>query len=264
MHKDITELKNFMKDNLNVRVFEDRRSLGLAAAKDAAHCIRNLLSYKEKIRIIFAAAPSQLEFLEELVNTEDIQWDRIEVLHMDEYIGLEEDSPNLFSKFIKDNITMKIMVKSASYINGSAEDIDAEVKRYTELLKEDIDIVFLGIGENGHLAFNDPPVADFKDDKLVKIVELDEKCRQQQVNDGCFESLEQVPTHAITLTIPMLMRGRYLFCMVPGPTKADAVKATLNNPIDESCPATILRKHENVRLYLDKESYDLILFNLYN
>jgi glucosamine-6-phosphate deaminase len=158
---------------------------------------------------------------------------------------------------------MKVRVKSASYINGSAEDVEAEVKRYTELLKEDIDIVFLGIGEKGHLAFNDPPVADFKDDQLVKIVELDEKCRQQQVNDGCFENLEQVPTHAIILTIPMLMRGEYLFCMVPGPTKANAVKATLNNPIDESCPTTILRKHENVRLYLDKQSYDIILINFY-
>ncbi|MCM0650989.1 sugar isomerase domain-containing protein [Clostridium swellfunianum] len=257
MLKDITELKMFRKHNLKVSVYEDRKSLGLAAAMDVADCIKDLLNYKKKIRIIFAAAPSQVEFLEELLNIEGINWEKIEVLHMDEYIGLQEDSPNLFSKFIKDNVTSKVKVKSVSYINGSTENVELEVKRYTELLKEDIDIVCLGIGENGHIAFNDPPVADFKDDKLVKIVELDEKCRQQQVNDGCFESLAKVPTHAITLTIPMLMRGKYLFCMVPGSSKTDAVKAVLNNPVDESCPATILRKHENARLYLDKESYGM-------
>jgi len=144
---------------------------------------------------------------------------------------------------------------SVNYINGDTPDTQAECERYTQLLAEySPDIVCMGIGENGHIAFNDPHVADFSDPFRVKVVSLDHECRQQQVNDGCFGSLEQVPTHALTLTVPSLMAGSFIYCMVPGKNKARAVSNTLTGSIDEQCPASVLRKHPNAILFLDKES----------
>ena len=174
---------------------------------------------------------------------------------MDEYIGLPASAPQGFGNFLKNAIFGKVNFKSVNYINGNADDLDAEFARYTKLLTDHpTDIVCLGIGENGHIAFNDPPVADFNDAVLVKAVKLDEICRQQQVNDGCFKTIDDVPTHAVTLTIPALCKGKYMFCSVPAITKADAVKAVLNDEISEKCPATILRKHENACLYCDADS----------
>jgi glucosamine-6-phosphate deaminase len=178
---------------------------------------------------------------------------------MDEYIGLYPDAPQAFGNFLNDRIFSKLLFKSINYLKGNASDINKECDRYQNLLTQyPPDIVCLGIGENGHLAFNDPPVADFNDPKLVKQVELDLACRQQQVNDGCFRSIEYVPTHALTLTIPTLLSAPYLSVVVPGSAKAQAVYNTFNAEVNELNPATILRTHGETVLYLDKASASLI------
>jgi len=247
-------LKELTAGKLKVRIYDNRKNLGANAALDVASKIRELLKEKSEINMIFAAAPSQNEFLENLLK-EDIEWNRINAFHMDEYIGLDASAPQGFGNFLRDRLFGKAGFKSVNYINGNAKDPKAECARYEGLLKKyPTDIVCLGIGENGHLAFNDPPVADFQDPVLVKTVELDSVCRQQQVNDGCFASLDLVPTHAVSITIPGLMAGKYIFGMVPGKTKAQAVYRTVTEKIATDCPATILKNHDNAILYTDSDS----------
>ncbi|MDM5340521.1 glucosamine-6-phosphate deaminase [Fictibacillus enclensis] len=242
-------------DHLNVKVFLTREAMGIEAASDVADKIIELLSKQSEVRMVFAAAPSQNELLAALVHHPAIDWSRVIAFHMDEYAGLAVDSPQSFGYFLTTNIFSKIPFKRTYVINGTNPSHE-ECRRYAELINEKpIDIVCLGIGENGHLAFNDPPVADFKDPETMKEVELDEACRQQQVNDGCFAAFDDVPKTALTLTIPALISGHFLFCVVPGPTKATAVHQTLNGEISERCPASILRTHPNCILYLDSDSY---------
>jgi len=242
-------------DELTIQVYENRALMGEAAAKATAERIRQLLKENETINIIFAAAPSQNEFLENLTNEKEIDWRRIRAFHMDEYVGLDKDAPQRFGNFLKERIFGKLPFKSVFYLDGNAPDLDEECSRYAELMKEyPAEIVCMGIGENAHIAFNDPHVADFNDPYLVKVVDLDTECRNQQVNDGCFKSLDKVPSKALTLTIPALMNAQYAFCMVPGKTKAKAVSNTLNGKISELYPSTILRKHPNASLFLDKDS----------
>lgn len=252
-------MKTFKKDLLKVNIYEMRAEMGKAAASDIKACILSLLDKKDTINMIFAAAPSQNEVLEALATDKDIPWNRVNAFHMDEYIGLDADAPQGFGNFLKAHIFGLADFKSVSYIDITASDADAECERYAALLTQyPTDIVVMGIGENGHIAFNDPPVADFKDTKAVKPVELDEICRNQQVNDGCFANLDDVPKTAITLTVPTLFAGDNLFCIVPAKTKANAVKATLCNDINEKCPATVLRRHERATLYLDGDSSSLL------
>lgn len=252
-------MKTLQKDLLTVNIYESRTEMGQAAAKDIKAKILELLKTKETINMIFAAAPSQNEVLYALATDREIPWNRVNAFHMDEYIGLPADAPQGFGNFLREHIFGLADFKSVSYIDISATDADAECARYSELLKKyPTDIVVMGIGENGHIAFNDPPVADFNDEKMVKPVVLDEICRNQQVNDGCFAKLDDVPKMAITLTVPTLFAGDYLFCIVPAPTKAKAVKATLCGEIGEACPATVLRRHQNAVLYLDGDSSSLL------
>ena len=233
--------------------------MGKSAANDIKACILSLLKTKETINMIFAAAPSQNEVLYALATDKEIPWNRINAFHMDEYIGLSADAPQGFGNFLKEHIFGLADFKSVSYIDITASDAEKECKRYAELLaKYPTDIVVMGIGENGHIAFNDPPVADFNDKKAVKSVELDEICRNQQVNDGCFAKIDDVPKTAITLTVPTLFAGDHLFCIVPAKTKAKAVKATLCDDINEKCPATVLRRHKSAILYLDGDSSSLL------
>ena len=248
------------KDLLNVKISGSRSEMGRVAALDICQKILELFSEKSEINMVFAAAPSQNEVLEQLIAFDNIDWTRINAYHMDEYIGLSsEDLDKSFGYYLKEHIFNKVPFKSINLINGSATDAEEECGRYERLLLSNpTDIVVMGIGENGHIAFNDPWVADFNDPKIVKKVELDEVCRNQQVNDGCFECLERVPTHALTLTCPTLFSGKHLFCIVPAKTKAEAVKRTLNEDINETCPATILRKHESAVLYLDNDSSSLL------
>lgn len=252
-------MKTFQKDKLAVEIFETRKLMGEKAANDIAKKFNEIIDKKGEINVIWAAAPSQNDVLKALTLNKDIKWNKINAFHMDEYIGLSKDAPQGFGNFLKEHIFGLVPFKSVNYIDVSATDAEKEAERYAEVLsKQKIDVVVLGIGENGHIAFNDPPVADFNDKKAVKPVKLDEVCRQQQVNDGCFKSINDVPTHAITLTVPTLFNADYLFCIVPAPTKAKAVYETINGSIDEHCPATVLRLHDNAKLYLDNDSSKLL------
>jgi glucosamine-6-phosphate deaminase len=174
---------------------------------------------------------------------------------MDEYFGLDESESQSFSTYLKNHLFEKVNLKKVYLINGKAP-VDEEIARYSALIKEaPVDIVCLGIGENGHIAFNNPPVADFNDTKILKMVELDESCRMQQVNENCFDTLEEVPREAFTLTVPVLMKADFLFCVVPGSSKAEAVYNTLNGPVTTTCPASILQTHPNCRFYFDEDAY---------
>ena len=246
----------YRKDKLTIKIFPTRSEMGKAAALEASSIIRDFLSYKKEINIIFAAAPSQDDFLSALSEC-NVMWERINAFHMDEYIGLDADAPQGFGNYLKHRFFEKVPLKQVHYLGNSQDSgsLEKEISRYADLLKQNPpDITFMGIGENGHIAFNDPHVANFADPDLVKVVDLDLACRQQQVNDGCFENLEQVPTHAYTLTIPALTMARYIFCIVPGARKAQAVYNTLLGEINESCPASILRTIHNTTLYLDSDS----------
>jgi glucosamine-6-phosphate deaminase len=253
-------MATFVKDKLHVKAFSTRDEMGKRAASDIAETINDLLQNKPVINIIFAAAPSQKECLHYLTEDESIDWSRVNAFHMDEYIGLANNSPQSFGNFLKNHIFAKVPFRSVNYIDGSNPDFEEECERYAKLLNDNpVDIVCLGIGENGHIAFNDPPVANFNDPKVIKVVKLDLVCRQQQVNDKCFDDLSLVPTHAFTLTIPALINAEYMFCVVPSKNKAEAIFRTLNDEVSEKCPATILRTRNNVLLYLDKASSSLIL-----
>jgi len=252
-------VKSLLKDKLAVEIYETRDKMGKAAANDIADAIHALFQEKDEINMIFAAAPSQNDVLFHLCERDDIAWEKINAFHMDEYIGLPKAAPQGFANFLIDKIFSKKPFKSVNLIDSTAQDPDAESERYSKLLQQHpTDIVVLGIGENGHIAFNDPHVADFNDAKMVKPVELDETCRQQQVNDGCFASLEQVPKYAMTLTVPTMFAAKYLFCVVPCTTKANAVHNTVEGEISEMCPATILRKHDAAKLYCDSDSAALL------
>ncbi len=248
-------ITKFIVSNLEVKIYPSRNTLGKAAAKEIHDKIIEISKKKKDIRMIFAAAPSQNEVLLELSQMKDISWNQITAFHMDEYIGLSSDAPQAFGNFLRERLFGKVNFKRVNYINSNPLIVEDECKRYSNLLSEEpIDIVCLGIGENGHIAFNDPPYADFNDTEKVKVVLLDKVSRQQQVNDGCFAAFDDVPEKAITLTIPMLFSASNLFTIVPGKTKANAVAESLLGKISESCPASILRKHENAKLYIDNDS----------
>ena len=251
--------RSFVKDSLRVGIYESRAEMGAAAAADVSACISALMKEKPFINTIFAAAPSQNEVLASLAADKSICWERINAFHMDEYIGLDRDAPQGFGNFMKEHLFGLVPFATVNLISCEAEDAEAECKRYASLLAAfPPDIVVMGIGENGHIAFNDPPVADFKDPLAVKPVPLDPVCRQQQVNDGCFARLDDVPLTAITLTVPTLVSAPHLFCVVPASTKAEAVKKTVEGSIGEHCPATALRLHPDATLYLDPDSSALL------
>ena len=250
-------MKELVRENLKVKIFETRALMGAAAAWTVSIKISELLRTQAYINVVFAAAPSQNDFLASL-NEEKIDWNRINAFHMDEYVGLDTDAPQLFGNYLREKLFDKVTFREVYYLNGSADDLEEECKRYSGLLERyPTDIVILGIGENTHIAFNDPHVADFNDPKLVKIVDLDEKNRMQQVDqddDICFNTIGEVPTHAITLTVPALIKAHHVYAIVPGKKKADAIYHTLNNEVDEKYPSTIIRRHKNAVLYLDRDS----------
>ena len=253
-------VKTEQVDKLNVKVYQTREEMGRAAAEEAAAAIRAAIAAKGEINMIFAAAPSQNEFLAHLIADKSIDFTKINAFHMDEYIGLPADAPQGFGNFLRERLFDRVPFKTVNTIDSTAADPEAECRRYAALLQaHPCDIVCMGIGENGHIAFNDPHVADFGDKAAVKVVALDETCRQQQVNDGCFARLDDVPTHALTLTIPTLTAPEAVFCIVPAKTKANAVYAALRGGITEACPASILRRHANATLYCDADSAALVL-----
>jgi glucosamine-6-phosphate deaminase len=240
-------------------VHPDRRSLGVAAARAVASTLRDLIALKGSARVVFACAPSQDEFIAALADPDacgaEIDWSRVTAFHMDDYVGLKGDDPQSFRSYLKAHLLSKVPVGAFHPLMAEENDPAAVCARYAARLAEGpIDLICLGIGENGHIAFNDPGVAEFDDPELVKVVALDAKCRQQQVNDGCFPTLADVPGHALTLTIPVFRHARQLSVHVPGARKAAAVRSMLTGPISPDCPASILRTHPNASLYLDHDS----------
>ena len=239
-------MTTFRVDELEVRIAGSRPAMGQAAAEAVSGAIAKVLKRKDTVNIMFAAAPSQNEFLAALVQM-PVEWSRVKGFHMDEYIGLDMEAPQTFGNFLREKLFGKVSMKEVYYMR--------DCETYKELLRKNkMDIVVLGIGENTHLAFNDPHVALFDDPELVKVVELDEACRAQQVNDECFTAIGEVPSQAITVTIPVLMRADYIIGVVPGKNKAWAVARTLREKIVERFPSTILRIHPKAVLFLDSDS----------
>lgn len=244
----------FKKENLRVRIFEDADKLGKAAAGSVAEILNTVIAEKGFANLILATGASQFQFLEHL-QKQVIDWKKITVFHLDEYLEIPETHPASFRKYLKERILKKVKPRQVYYLQGDVADAQKEAARYEALLKQHpIDLACIGIGENGHIAFNDPPVADFNDPSLVKVVELDEACRKQQLGEGWFTTFDDVPTHALSLTIPAIMDCKAISCVVPDERKAGAVFDTLNTGISVKCPATILRTHQNTILYLDKGS----------
>jgi glucosamine-6-phosphate deaminase len=254
-------IRSLTVDRLEVNIFPNRTAMGEAAGQAVAARMKELLKEKREIFMVFGAAPSQNEFLDTLSRSPGIDWKKVIAFHLDEYVGLPQTAPQSFAFFLLKRLFERVLPGQVHYLNGMAQDLKAECRRYTGLFKDHpFDIACIGIGENGHIAFNDPPVADFDDPEPVKVVELDPASRHQQVHDGCFKMLEDVPMKAMTLTIPTLFRANFISCAVPAHTKAKAVKNTLEGPISTGCPATILRRHSNAVLFLDQDSGKLIHF----
>jgi glucosamine-6-phosphate deaminase len=241
-----------------LRVFNDRVALGQAAAEQAATAIRRAIATRGHARIIAATAASQLEFLDTLTKAPGIDWSKVEAFHLDEYIGLPVSHPGSFRKMLLEQLVQKTGMANYHLLDGDAVDPLEVVQRVgKQLASLPVDIAFLGIGENGHIAFNDPP-ADFKTEEPYIIVNLDEACRQQQVGEAWFADISQVPKQAISMSARQILKAREILAVVPGPRKAQAVKACFEGAVSSMAPASILRTHPNATVYLDKHSASLL------
>lgn len=245
----------FRVDALNVEIHPDSESAGRAAAHTASESLRKLAAEWKNIGVVFATGASQLDTLRAMVTECEVPWSRVNGFHLDEYIGLDETHAASFRHYLRDNLTQRVTMREFNEINGSAGDPESVCREYAAALRRaEPQLCLLGVGENGHLAFNDPSEADFHDPKSMKVVTLDEECRQQQAAEGWFETTEDVPSRALTLTIPTIFQIPRLIASVPGSRKAHIIRRTLQEPISTDCPATILRRHPAATLYLDLES----------
>ncbi len=246
-------------DKMVVSTADNTAEMAAAAAARAAVQLRDSIDARGSANAMFATGNSQLGFIDKLVSIGDVDWSRVVMFHMDDYVGMGADHPAAFRRYIRARLEERTHPLETHYIAGDAADPDEECRRYAALLdSHPLDLCVLGIGENGHLAFNDPPVANFDDPLDVKVVELDAPCRRQQVGEGHFRSVEEVPTHAITVTVPALLRARTVIAVVPEIRKAAPVRDALTGPVRTACPASILRTRDNTHLYLDKESASLL------
>ena len=251
----MAEPRFFKVENLKIEVYSSRKAAGEAAARAAAESLRQLAKPRAMVGVIFATGASQLETLHALTAIPDLPWGQVAGFHMDEYVGLAADHPASFRRYLRENLTSRVPLAEFNEIDGTVADPESMCREYAAMLRaHDPQLCLLGIGENGHLAFNDPAEADFLDPVDMKIVSLDTVCRQQQVAEGWFPSIGEVPSRAMTLTIPTLLRVPKLIASVPGSRKAHIVKRTLEEPISTACPATIFRTHPDVTVYLDPES----------
>jgi glucosamine-6-phosphate deaminase len=249
----------FTVDELTVRVAGDVSELARDAAAEAADALRAAISARGEANVMLATGTSQLVFLSQLVEEGGIDWARVRAFHMDEYIGIGPAHPASFQRYMRERVAAKLPVKEFHYLTGDTENAEAEAQRYAKLLRDyPLDLCCCGIGENGHLAFNDPQVADFEDPRDVKIVGLDEASRRQQVGEGHFSSIDDVPTQAITVTIPALLRAGRALAIVPEQRKARPVRDALRGPVSTDCPASILRRCSHATLFLDRESASLL------
>jgi glucosamine-6-phosphate deaminase len=252
---DTLPVRQFRAGLIKVEVHPSREAAGRAAAQAAAGALAELAAAGDTVAVIFATGASQFDTLAALTATANLPWDRVQGFHMDEYIGLAADHPASFRRYLRERLTSRVRMGAFHEIDGSAPDPERTAREYAEKLRAaDPRLCLLGIGENGHLAFNDPGVADFHDPLDAKVVELDTLCRRQQLAEGWFSAIDEVPSSAITLTIPALMRVPKLIASVPGERKAAIVRRTIREEISTACPATILRTHPDVTMFLDQES----------
>jgi glucosamine-6-phosphate deaminase len=255
----IHPVRSFKAELLDVSVYNDDVSLGRAAADYVTGELAAAVRENGSVNLILATGASQFEFLEAFKNDRSVDWSKITVFHLDEYKGMSDQHPASFRRYLRERILDEVRPAQVHFLQGDAADAEAEAARYEALLKNrPIHMACIGIGENGHIAFNDPAVADFNDSRLVKVVELDDACRRQQLGEGWFKTFDEVPTHALSLTIPAIMNCRIISCVVPHQRKAQAVRDALLGPIHTDCPASILRKHPRTRLFLDMESAGLL------
>ncbi len=251
----ITGTARIKRVTMNITILNDKQALGRAAAEKGAALLRAALSAKKEISIIVATGASQFEMLEVLITEKDIDWSRITVFHLDEYIGLPVTHPASFRKYLRERLVARVPnLKEFVEVNGSATDINAELARLGKLISAgDIDVCFAGIGENGHLAFNDPP-ADFETDAPYIVVDLDEACRRQQLGEGWFPTLNDVPAQAISMSIRQIMKSKAIVLSVPDERKSEAVKNCVEGTVSNLHPASILQRHENCLVFLDAAS----------
>ncbi|HKX19131.1 MAG TPA: glucosamine-6-phosphate deaminase [bacterium] len=250
----MTPVRTLRVDRLAVEVYATRDEMGRAAAARAVARLGTALDITGAARVLFASAPSQVEFLRALADTPGIDWGRVTAFHVDEYLRVPAGAPQAFGQFLRDHIFDRVHPGAVHFINGDAG-AAAEIARYTGLLRAGpIDLACIGVGENGHIAFNEPGDTNFDDPALLRVVTLNDRSRRQQVNDGCFAALDEVPAEAITLTVPAIMRAAAVVCVVPGPSKRAAIAAMLHGPVSAACPASALRRHPDAVLYADAES----------
>lgn len=243
---------------MKIRIFDTKEEMGKAAAEKAAEILRAAIKKKGEAVFVAATGASQFEFLKALTSISSIDWAKTVMFHLDEYIGISEDHPASFRRYLKERVVNKVHPGTVHFINGNAKNPSLECERLNEVIsKKKVDVAFVGIGENGHLAFNDPP-ADFNTKKPYIVVELDETCRRQQLSEGWFENLEDVPRKAISISINQIMRAKNVICTVPDSRKAEAVRNCLEREISPDNPASILRKHNNMFLFLDRGSAKLL------
>jgi glucosamine-6-phosphate deaminase len=251
--------KYFRVDDLNVQIYNSEAELAQDVAFIAQKYLQYVLKQKSEAAVLLATGNSQLKFLDDLINLGDVDWSRITFFHLDEYLGISCEHSASFRRYLRDRVGQRVQPKQFHYIEGDALQPFQECDRYTKLLQaQPIDLCCLGIGENGHIAFNDPSVADFNDPYMVKLVKLDEINRQQQVKTGYFANIESVPQYAFTLTIPMICAAKKIICLAPERRKAQAIKEMLQGEINTNCPASILRKQHQATLFLDANSASLL------
>jgi glucosamine-6-phosphate deaminase len=249
------EVKQFKVGTMKLEIHASKKAAGSAAARAAAETLKELEEARKEIGVIFATGASQLEMLHALTSLPDLPWKKVHGFHLDEYLGIDENHPASFRRYLRENLTERVPMGEFYAIDGSSSDSDLVRQKYVqELNAADPQLCLLGIGENGHLAFNDPSEANFSDPDAMKVVTLDTACRQQQLAEGWFGKFEDVPEQALTLTIPTMLKVPKLIVSVPGIRKAQSVRRTLGDPISTACPATILRLHPDVTIYLDQES----------
>lgn len=244
---------------MNVEIFDTKEELGIHSAQDATNKIKQAIQKKGTANIILATGASQFETLNNMVETTDINWSKVVMFHLDEYVGMPETHPASFRKYLKERVLKNVPdLKAVHFINGDSDDTNQECKRLNKIISEHpVDVALVGIGENGHLAFNDPP-ADFDTEEPYIVVELDEACRRQQMGEGWFDTVEDVPEQAISMSIKQILKSKRIICSVPDKRKATAVKHCLEGEISNLHPASVLQKHDNCTIYLDKDSASLL------
>jgi len=242
-------------DALEVRIYHSPREVGRAAARRSAEILRAASRDGLATNVLFSTGASQFEYVDALRSQDDIDFSRMTGFHLDEYLGIPMDHPASFRRWLRDRVEVPLAPRRLHYIDGNGHEPETECERYARLLEaHPIHLALIGIGENGHIAFNEPDATDFDDPRSVRVITLDARSRSQQVDEGWFASVDEVPAQAITLTVPAILRSNAIISVVPAARKAAAVKRALEGPIDASCPASILRRHPNASLFLDAAS----------